>query len=384
MLNRLMDLWSLTQFTGAELTQYAERFIADEVRKGVMVLGVLSLILLGAAATLYAFLGLSVYYVYTFALLAALALHVAVSSRMVRDMQVLYLLGMALLTIAGVAFVLLAHKTGAFSAALMSSVVLLFTIVPIVPWGIREATFVVVLIYLVFTLSTVATNRFGANTLWILQFLMLGSGLASLTIVARNVGVRKHDITARYDLENAHRNVQRLSYQDPLTGAWNRRFLDARFAAIVSRCDEQRAALHFALIDVDKFKQLNDTRGHANGDIVLQRLVAALQEHLVEDGYVIRIGGDEFAIIFCGADPEGLLRRALQALSTDANALRATGGAGVQVSTGVVSMAPQQLTASVETLYREADRALYSAKGHGDSETGGNSVVRRALPASAV
>ena len=186
-LNRLTGLWSLTQFSGAELTQYAERFMADDVRSGVTVLGVVSLVLLGAAATLYAFLGLSASYVYTFALLAALAFHVALSSRIVRDTQVLYLLGMALLTIAGTAFVLLAHKTGVFSAVLMSSVVLLFMVVPIVPWGLREATLVVVLIYLAFTLSTVTMNsRFGMSTLWILQFLMLGSGMASLTIVARN------------------------------------------------------------------------------------------------------------------------------------------------------------------------------------------------------
>jgi len=375
--SKITGLWSITGFAAEDLNRYAEGFMTHEVRRGVMTLGVASLLLLAGAAFLYQSLGFSQMYVYTCGVLALLALHVTLSSRTVKQTEVLYLLSITLLVVSGSAFVLLAHQTGSFSAALLSSVVLLFMVVPMVPWGLREASAVVLLIYLVFTLSTLSVGgRFDVKTLWILQFMMLGAGMVTLTIVARHVGVRKNDIKARFDLENAHQQMERLSYEDGLTGAWNRRFLDVQFKRLLRRFREQGRRVNFALLDVDDFKLVNDGFGHSYGDSVLQSLVQALRKRLGEQNYVFRVGGDEFALLFDLVDAP----RCLKAAASDARLLATSPDTGSALplcfSIGVVEV-PDSCEMDLETLYKEADKALYLAKTRKqDNDTAANIVMR--------
>ncbi len=380
--SKLTGLWSITGFAAEDLNRYAEGFMTHEVRRGVMTLGVASLLLLAGAAFLYQSLGFSQMYVYTCGVLALLALHVTLSSRTVKQTEVLYLLSITLLVVSGSAFVLLAHQTGSFSAALLSSVVLLFMVVPMVPWGLREASAVVLLIYLVFTLSTLSVGgRFDVKTLWILQFMMLGAGMVTLTIVARHVGVRKNDIKARFDLENAHQQMERLSYEDGLTGAWNRRFLDVQFKRLLRRFREQGRRVYFALLDVDDFKLVNDGFGHSYGDTVLQSLVQALRQRLGEQNYVFRVGGDEFALLFDMDDAT----RCLNAAASDARLLATPPDADSALplcfSIGVIEV-PDSCETNLETLYKEADKALYLAKTRKqNSDTAANIVSRSCLMA---
>jgi diguanylate cyclase (GGDEF)-like protein len=379
---KITGLWSITDFATGDLNRYAEGFMTHEVRRGVMTLGIASLVLLAGAAFLYRSLGFSHMYVYTCGVLALLALHVTLSSRTVKETQVLYLLSITLLVVSGSAFVLLAHQTGSFSAALLSSVVLLFMVVPMVPWGLREASTVVLLIYLVFTLSTLSVGgRFDAKTLWILQFMMLGAGMVTLTIVARHVGLRKNDIKARFDLENAHQQMERLSYEDGLTGAWNRRFLDVQFNRLLRRFREQGRRVNFALLDVDDFKLINDGFGHSYGDTVLQSLVQALRKRLGEQNYVFRVGGDEFALLFDMVDAP----RCLRAAASDARLLVTPPEADLPLqlsfSIGVIEV-PDSCETGLDTLYKEADKALYLAKTRKqDNDTAANIVSRSCVMA---
>ena len=149
----LRSIWTASGFAGGEMSAYAEKVMEDEVRRGVMAMSLLSLVLLLGSAALHAMLGLGASHVYTFLALAALSLHVALSTRAAKQVRVLYLLAMVLLIVSGTALVLLAHRTGAFGNALFSAIALLFMIVPMVPWGLREALLVTSLIYLVFTAS---------------------------------------------------------------------------------------------------------------------------------------------------------------------------------------------------------------------------------------
>jgi len=370
----LTKLWSVTQFRKGELTDYAESFIREEVRKGIMVLGVVSVLLLGAATTLYAMLGFGTAYVYTFSMLTLLSLHVAVSSRVIKDTQILYLLGMALLIIAGTAFVLLAHKTGVFSAALLSSAVLLFMVVPLVPWGLREASIVVTLVYVVFTISTLSVKgRFDIQTVWILQFLMLGSGLTTLTVVARNVGIRKDDIITRYNLENAHRELELLSYTDPLTGTWNRRFLETNYEMIVEDYIRRSMHYHFAIIDVNNFKEINDTYGHDYGDLALRKVVGAVKQGIRDSTHMIRLGGDEFALLFPGLEPKQMLENAVEVLAgTKSNHLGNV--VDINISIGMASVVDGRMIALTH-LFKKADEVLYRAKRQSKAETESNSVI---------
>jgi len=104
----------------------------------------------------------------------------------------------------------------------------------------------------------------------------------------------------------AEREIQRLVYYDPLTGLPNRRFLSQRFArgfALGSRSRQQGALL---FIDLDQFKVLNDTLGHAVGDALLQQVAHRLQACVREGDVVARLGGDEFLVILIDLGPEPL------------------------------------------------------------------------------
>jgi hypothetical protein len=203
-LEQLGDLWSTTRFRAQGLSAYAETLMLEETRKGLKAMSLLFLALLLGSALFHSELGLGRTYVYTAMSLAALCTHVYFSSRAIREIRTLHVLGMTLLIISGTAFVLVAHQQGAFGAALFTSVALLFMVIPMVPWGLREASTVTLLIYAVFSSSTWAVKgRFDSETLWTLQAFMLAAGMVSLTLVARGASVRKEEIQSRYDLESA-------------------------------------------------------------------------------------------------------------------------------------------------------------------------------------
>lgn len=358
----LGELWSVTRFDGVELSEYAESLMFSDARKGIIALGLVSLSLLVASALVYVLLEYDTLYVYSCIVLAALSFHVMVSARTVKETHTLYLLGITLLVVNGVAFVLLAHHSGSFNSALFASVILLFMVMPLVPWGLREAVLIVVLVYLVFTLSTLSVKgRFDTDTLLMLQFAMLGAGLCTLTVIARSILVRRDDIKSRYELEKAHDRMTLLSLKDPLTGAWNRRFLEQKFSSILSGFHSHGEATHFVLIDVDNFKQLNDVHGHDYGDLVLRRLVASFLSQFSDHEHLVRMGGDEFAILMSGNQPEASIRQGAVALQTDTELFAGSADRQVFLSVGLVTIAPGA-DASLEAIYRLTDQALYKAK----------------------
>jgi len=374
---RLPRFWSSTDFDSEELTQYAEQFMLSEVSSGVSTLGLVTLLLLAGASMLYGLLDYDDLYLYTCALLGALCLHVIFTSGRVPDSQALYLLCMTLIIVSGTAFVLLAHQQGNFNNALLPSVVVLFMVIPIVPWGMREGLVVVLLIYLVFTLSTLSVEgRFSSENLLILQFMMIVSAMVSLTILGRNVTIRKDDIKARYELEIAHSQMERLSYEDGLTGAWNRRYLEVQFRRLMRRMLERNSSkVYFGLIDVDDFKQINDSLGHHVGDEVLRKIANTFQQALGDSSYVFRIGGDEFVILFEGRDYETPLQTAAAGLGKQSAAVP-----GVKVSIGVIEVQAMSDDIDLENLYKEADKSLYQAKTRKNTHADGlNCVVCRAI-----
>jgi len=360
----LRTMWSSTDFGANELTLYASAVMCREARQGIFVLGILTMLLMAGLALLYHALGLGAAYPYTFGVLALLALHVAVSTRAITDIKVLYLLGMMLLAVSGLAFVLLAHRYGVFTATLFSTVVLLFMVIPLVPWGLREALLAVGTIYLIFTGSTLSVaGRFAHEALWTLQFLMLSAAVISLALVAYAIVVRKEHLEARFKLTAANEKLAKVSLQDPLTGAWNRRFLDEHFGEIVARHAARGEACALGVVDVDEFKELNDTYGHACGDRVLQRLVKALTQALGADEYAVRIGGDEFVLIMKDEAAKPRLERALERFGEREEGFPDL-PAMPSVSIGMARV-PTEARIPLMEAYLLADRSLYAAKAEG-------------------
>lgn len=98
--------------------------------------------------------------------------------------------------------------------------------------------------------------------------------------------------------------LRNLAMVDPLTGLYNRRAGEQRLAAELARCSRKGDALTVLLLDLNKFKQINDTLGHAAGDLVLKEFGAALQKAIRGSDIAVRTGGDEFVVVLpdCRAD----------------------------------------------------------------------------------
>ncbi|WP_064741791.1 putative bifunctional diguanylate cyclase/phosphodiesterase [Hamadaea tsunoensis] len=161
---------------------------------------------------------------------------------------------------------------------------------------------------------------------------------------------------------------------DPLTGLANRRTLQIRFADMVNAPvpADQAAASSVALLmlDLDRFKHVNDTLGHEVGDRLLIAVADRLARHEPPDGVVGRLGGDEFAILVPGLSrPEQAYQFASQVLAT-LNEPMHLDGLLVDITASIgVACYPEQ-GGDFATLMRHADVAMYEAKRRGDAAVG--------------
>ena len=322
----------------------------------------LSIAMLVIEAVLYFNFGLDVAYLYTSLFLIVLASAIWLSSRAIHDRKALYLLGITLLVVSGTVNVLLAHYQQVFHPMLFASVALLFVVIPMMPWGLREALVVTLLIYLVFTLSVIgASFYFAQHSLWTLQFIMIGTGVVSLSVVARNVQLRKHDMKSQHDLILARDRITDLSKRDPLTGAWNRRYFDDEFASYLAHYRKNEKQVYFMLMDIDDFKTINDQCGHESGDQVLKFIGHTFKSLIANHGNLVRMGGDEFALVFTDIDPAEIAKSGLENIRGLTAKSTCSELANVSLSFGAASV-PHNIEVSYRQLYKQADLALYQAK----------------------
>ncbi len=153
---------------------------------------------------------------------------------------------------------------------------------------------------------------------------------------------------------------------DPLTGCLNRRALETRLRAEWRQAKRRANTLAVLAIDLDHFKQINDTRGHPFGDIVLQELAGIMKTTARDTDAVARLGGDEFIIVLPDTGWQGALtfaermRRKVDDFSFGAatSPMRITISVGIALARGTDPISP-------EMLLQEADRSLYKAKSGG-------------------
>ena len=167
--------------------------------------------------------------------------------------------------------------------------------------------------------------------------------------------------------EHALTTLFSLTLRDPLTRLYNRRYFDDRVRSEVSFARRQRTLVALLLIDIDRFKSINDTCGHQLGDAVLKLTASSIERIMRPEDVLSRFGGDEFVIIARATslrNLEILAQRICQrvaALSPSLPKLEQ----GVTVSVGVALLGPDATVASSETLIAAADQALYRAKAAG-------------------
>jgi len=169
------------------------------------------------------------------------------------------------------------------------------------------------------------------------------------------------DIT---QLKDAEQRLEQMARFDSLTGLANRRYFDERLANTVARCRRQGSPLALLYLDIDRFKQINDSHGHAVGDQVLKQFAERLKGCVREGDLAARIGGDEFVLLAEGATtPADAAAIAAKIMAVMRTPMRIAGTE--QTVTASVGIAFSHRGAGAEPLMAAADGALYQAKAAG-------------------
>lgn len=170
-------------------------------------------------------------------------------------------------------------------------------------------------------------------------------------------------------VKEANAKLQELAYHDPLTGAANRLLLKKKFDRLKETKVESIALL---FIDMNGFKSINDTYGHEVGDQLLEKVVSRVDDVLRDSDLLCRLGGDEFVILSSNLDNlllESLSERIQHALEKPMNfhhqMIKVSASIGWSYTTEVSH-------ADLENMIREADGAMYKAKGR---DTWGQAVI---------
>jgi len=154
------------------------------------------------------------------------------------------------------------------------------------------------------------------------------------------------------------RALERQAVTDPLTGAFNRRHLEACLSAAAERRIRFGESACLMLFDVDRFKHINDTLGHNAGDAVLKALVALVGRRTRKLDVLCRLGGEEFALLLTGTKVAAALAIAEQIRALVARS-RLIDGHAISISVGVSELRDGQLLLD---WIGDTDRALYHAK----------------------
>jgi diguanylate cyclase (GGDEF)-like protein len=197
-------------------------------------------------------------------------------------------------------------------------------------------------------------------------------GVVGAIVVSRRVGSAWPESTRRMlggaALEAAaalaraysHRDAEQRAATDALTGLPNRHYFD-EFVSLLAQRRRAGDAVGILMVDIDRFKALNDAHGHATGDAVLRLVAGAIVGAVRADDVPARFGGEEFVVLLRNPDPGVAveigerIRAAVRGLD-----LRRQRVEGLSVSVGVaVATGPDE---SIESLIETADRALYRAK----------------------
>ncbi len=190
--------------------------------------------------------------------------------------------------------------------------------------------------------------------------------------VLEMMGILTNMLSVALHNANNFEQIKALSYTDEMTGLHNYRFFSMRLKEEIARARRNNASLALLILDVDFFKNYNDTLGHPAGDEILRRLSIILKSTVRDNDIVARYGGEEFAIILPSTDQKGAsilaerIRKKIEKYEFPNQEIQPNGT--LTISIGIALFPNNAIT--LEDIIVAADRALYFAK-----ESGRNCVV---------
>ncbi len=198
--------------------------------------------------------------------------------------------------------------------------------------------------------------------------------------------LRKKNRELQNTLDYLRRTREEVDYQellantDELTGLYNRRCLDRQLGKFIERAHATGTGLALILVDVDEFKQINDSHGHAAGDAVLREIGRIITECVRTSDLPCRFGGDEFAIVLTEIDPESAVERAelIRSRIERTAPVPAKPEVVARTSVGGAMLDDDE---SAADLFQRADQDLYRAKELGRNRVSwqGRTVERRTV-----
>lgn len=169
-------------------------------------------------------------------------------------------------------------------------------------------------------------------------------------------------------MKSAQEHLEEISIRDDLTKLYNRRHFYNRLKEEFSRCERYNQALSLILFDIDDFKKINDTYGHAQGDKTLIQIASLLKKTSRKSDLPARIGGDEFAVLIPSTDLDGAVDLA-QRIHNKIQGQKMKGAENERLSISIgVSTCHNKNVKTVEDLVRTADEAMYKSKAKGKGE----------------
>ena len=188
----------------------------------------------------------------------------------------------------------------------------------------------------------------------------------------KKVVVIARDVTEQMEreeaLKRARDDLQKRAETDVLTGLYNRMKLDDFLAEQLAIMDESGQEIGILHIDLDQFKQVNDTLGHAAGDAVLMHTADVLRRHVGETGLACRFGGDEFIIVCPNTEGPAALAALAQAILADLHQPLEWEGMRITTSASIGVAMSGPFNRDAQTLMRHADMALYEVKNSGRND----------------
>jgi diguanylate cyclase len=236
---------------------------------------------------------------------------------------------------------------------------------------IRFSIFISILTFLlIYLVYEPIRSNMDTSDLLIIICILVGVALLIYSLVKHSEQIMKELLRTtkeKNDLFSRNIQMERLNRMDPVTELYNHRSFHEHLDSIVSMSSMQELTVHVAVLDIDNFKQINDTYGHRAGDSVIIEVARQIKFFSVGDDFPSRYGGEEFGIITVGTSEEDFIKRVENIRESITNtSFTELDGRSVTISIGVQRLLPGM---TKEELFKGADASLYTAKRTGKNKT---------------